>query len=386
MKPSRPIDCPYGYYEVAGLVPYLNKTEALYAASKYNKPVEWIFHKDVYGKIDWSKRPPGTLEEMYKQRAQQLRDTYDYIVVHFSGGMDSWSTLHSFLSNGIHVDEIYTRWALDELKYKKPDPTNFDQSNLISEYEYAVLPVLEHIRKTYPKIHIVIDDYSEDLNKDCPEDFVSRSHQFQLPATYSKFTRKSEFEKVAAKQEKKIGIVYSYDKVKCQIEGNNFNAYFGDRFGGNNDDPERNIEFFYWTRNFPEIPVLQAHCLKDFVKYNKEIIGKIYDTKDLRSEYRKYLYQKACYPTYNPNTFQVEKPWGSIVWKSNDWMSIHNPRYMDSWKWALGQYTDQIHDGFFDKLTNGMPVGLSMFRNGPYLIESNIGIDEMNWYQGWNSV
>ena len=141
-------DYSYGLYEVQHET-FLNKSDALFYASNTNKNVRWNFHDSTFGSIDWTKPPSATIEELYHERAKMIRDTYDYVVVHFSGGADSWTVLNSFLSNGLHVDEIYTRWAMTEEKYKQVNNVDKNEINLQSEYHYAVKPVLDEIAKKY---------------------------------------------------------------------------------------------------------------------------------------------------------------------------------------------------------------------------------------------
>jgi hypothetical protein len=334
MRPVIPINSPHGYYEVGQYWPFLNKTEALHTASKYNKPVRWVFHENVFGSLDWTKIPTQTISELHRDRAQQIRDQYDYVIVNFSGGMDSWTVLHSFLSNNIHIDEIYTRWARKERNYKSADPLNTHESNLSSEFEYAVLPVLDYIKNTYPKINIVIDDYSEELEKDLPDNAVLLSNQYQTMPTFFRFNRKSEQEKQAEKQGKKIGVVYGCDKIRCQVENNNFYAYFMDCMGGSDSDPSRKVEMFYWSKDFPMIPVAHAHGIKNYIKNNFTVQSEQKDSVVKKQEYRE-IYQKVCYPEYNIQTLQVGKPLGSLVWESDYWIKTHNPRFYDSWTWTI---------------------------------------------------
>ncbi len=61
---------------------------------------------DAFDKADWSKEPTKSLKQLYRERAQQLRDDYDYLVVYFSGGSDSITVVNAFLNNNIKIDEI----------------------------------------------------------------------------------------------------------------------------------------------------------------------------------------------------------------------------------------------------------------------------------------
>lgn len=61
---------------------------------------------DAFDKADWTKEPTKSLKQLYKERAQQLRDDYDYLIVYFSGGSDSITMVNAFLNNNIKIDEI----------------------------------------------------------------------------------------------------------------------------------------------------------------------------------------------------------------------------------------------------------------------------------------
>ncbi len=95
----------HGVYQVDG-ISFVNKFDALNLASKNNKEVYWNFNDEVYSSYNWSLPIETSLPELYKQRAQQLRDKYDYLSLFFSGGADSTNVLHSFIDNDIFLDEI----------------------------------------------------------------------------------------------------------------------------------------------------------------------------------------------------------------------------------------------------------------------------------------
>jgi hypothetical protein len=371
------INSPHGYYTV-GDQQYVNKTEAVFRASLTKKDLVWNFHNKVFNAIDWKCRPAGTLQDLYRERAQQIRDRYDYVVVNFSGGMDSWTVLNSFLSNGIHVDEVYTRWAFAERKYKDASNSDLDSSNLSSEFEYAVVPVLDHIKKTYPNIIIVVDDYSECIQQELAgSDFFASNH-YQSMLSFFRFNRRSSFEQEQIAKNRSVGVVHGYDKIKCGISKNSFYAYFTDNLGGT-WEPDRNIEFFYWTPDFPTIPVLQAHSILEFIVENLDkmkqlkLSGQV-DTQHIPNYY-KHIYQMVCCPDYNPNTFQVAKPKGSMVWDSDDWINQYNPRYFQSWQWTNQQFFNNIEDQYISK-RYGKGVGLKKCTSPYYVVSNNIDIPE----------
>jgi hypothetical protein len=351
----------YGIYEV-GTRQFVNKTEALYYATKNNATPHWNFHDKTYSKFDWTVRPTGTLQEIYRRRAQQIRDSYDYVVVYFGGGADSWTALHSFLSNGIHVDEIFTRWAFVEEKFNKVDDLSTHQRNLHSEFKYATLPVLKEIEKKYPKTKIVIDDYSEAYNNDVNESTLNLGGHYLTLGTFHRFTRRSPLEIQARDENKTIGIVQGFDKTGFIEQDGETYGYFIDRFAGTDNDDDRSIEPFFWTKNMPEIPIMQAHELKRYHEMHPKL--PIYS---MRGHMDRETYCRVCYPDWNRDTFQVGKPLGSEIWASEAWVQQYNPRYFDSWKWALNQYMPAIDPTFFEYRQNEtLRVGYTMFKSNLY--------------------
>jgi hypothetical protein len=126
-------NCLTGFYEINDII-VTNKIEALYLGSNLKKIPTWNFYNDSFKKFDWTKKPVRSIEQLYRARAQELRDKYDYISLSFSGGADSWNMLNVFLSNNIHIDEIYTRFALSGTR-KHMSAHSHDKSsiNLTSE-------------------------------------------------------------------------------------------------------------------------------------------------------------------------------------------------------------------------------------------------------------
>lgn len=349
-------DYAYGIYEVGNLQ-YLNKTDALIEATRTGQDVHWNFHDQVYSSCDWTKRPAGTLTELYRQRAQQIRDKYDYIVVHFSGGADSWTVLNSFLSNGIHVDEVFSRWAMAERKYKDATPTDRREINLSSEYEFAALPVLKEIEKKYPQTHVYIDDYSDAYTVDVDETTLQHGNLYTTLGTFHRFSRKSPREQAAADKGKRVAVVYGFDKIQyCTID-NVVYAYFVDRFGGTDTDPARNVEAFYWSPELPAIPIMQAHDMKSYYESHPE--------QDL-NQFKRKPYVSVCYPGYNTDTFQVGKPIGTEVWQSELWINRFNPRYYQSWRWSLEQYSPNVDARFCEYLNSKVKLGYKIHKSNLY--------------------
>ena len=95
-----------GYYKV-GNQKFYSKAQAILYDQQNHKGIDFIFNDEDFLSADWKNEPQESLDEIYKQRAQQLREKYDYLVLSYSSGVDSTNILHSFLYNNIHLDEVF---------------------------------------------------------------------------------------------------------------------------------------------------------------------------------------------------------------------------------------------------------------------------------------
>jgi hypothetical protein len=94
----------YGYYQYKDI-----KTTSKYEIMRLcNDPeqVAWHYHDEYFSSFNWSKEPQESIDILYKKRCEQLRTSYDYIVLMYSGGSDSQNILDCFVNNNIHLDEI----------------------------------------------------------------------------------------------------------------------------------------------------------------------------------------------------------------------------------------------------------------------------------------
>jgi hypothetical protein len=131
-----------GFYRV-GDKKFYNKTLALLENFQTKEDVHWIFNNKVYGSIDWTIPVETPLSELYKNRAQQLRDQYDYLVLYFSGGADSANILHAFVENNIFLDEIVMHLPKPVTSFNDTDLSN---GNYYSEIKYSAIPILERYK------------------------------------------------------------------------------------------------------------------------------------------------------------------------------------------------------------------------------------------------
>ena len=95
-----------GFYTV-GDQRFYSKPQALLEATATGHFPHFNFNREVYSKIDTTIEPQTSLRELYRMRAKQLREKYDYIRLEFSGGSDSTTVLYSFINNGIQIGRAH---------------------------------------------------------------------------------------------------------------------------------------------------------------------------------------------------------------------------------------------------------------------------------------
>ena len=324
-----------GFYRV-GFKNFNNKTLALIDSKKTGYEVEWIFNNDVYGSIDWTVPIETSLFEIYRQRAQQLRDKYDYLMLYYSGGADSSTILRTFVENGIFLDEIVMQ--LPEPVRQSFDPTDTSEGNFYAELEYSAVPYLNKIKnKIHPNTVIRYQDFSKSgielLKKDDWFDTVPLCTNITLSGVFRQIAQNTDYHILNLYDTgKSIAQILGIDKPLVYFDGSDYYSYFMDTSTYHYVSPvdfnntalsngKYSTEFFYWTPDMPEIVVKQAQDIKRNCEMNpwaKFMASEI--LKRHISEYRPVIHP-VIYPSDVTVEFQTEKPSSKIV------------RAMDRWFW-----------------------------------------------------
>ena len=93
----------YGFYKSDG-VKFYSKYEAMCLGTP--SKTTWHYNDQLFSSFDWKKPSMMPLSELYRRRAEQLRNDYDYLILMYSGGADSENILDTFVTNNIHLDEV----------------------------------------------------------------------------------------------------------------------------------------------------------------------------------------------------------------------------------------------------------------------------------------
>jgi len=139
----------YGYYQIGDFKTY-SVFQLMDYYHKNPQPYQWIYNDDFFSQYNWTHEPAESLNQLYKNRAKEVKETYDYVVLYYSGGYDSANMLHAFLDNGMYPDEILTFYSRhDTVSHQYHELKNFTWKKL------------EQIEKQYPKIKIRRIDYAD---------------------------------------------------------------------------------------------------------------------------------------------------------------------------------------------------------------------------------
>ena len=160
---SQILNNPYYNYYVVNSMQYATKLFAKMAAGQEHG-VSWELpcFDAALSKVNLLEEPVQSLDYFYIKRAEQLRNSYDYLILHYSGGHDSHQILETFMLNGIFIDEILILDQFDRSFKESLEDKNFEFLHQNAyEAELTAIPLAKHFIETYsPKTKLTIVDNS----------------------------------------------------------------------------------------------------------------------------------------------------------------------------------------------------------------------------------
>jgi hypothetical protein len=263
---------------------------------------------------------------LYRKRAQQIRDNYDYVVLCLSGGYDSENTFQIFNRYGITYDEVLVFGAFSAVG----DITWGDLSNrhIHAELKDYVLPRLNQLPAM---VKVTVYDYAHDLeryfatgNTDWIWQVNTKLQANQVMRTWL-HTQQPHYQKMAELGHR-VAFVWGVDKPRVLWQNGHYSVYFIDTSMGaacgqvdqhGNESTIRD-EFFYWSPSMPELINKQARAVvteADRDHNLKQMISTIH--LDVQAYYDRI---NACvYPTtYQPRTY-VKKPKEHVLTERDWW-------------------------------------------------------------------
>jgi hypothetical protein len=387
----------HGYYQVDN-IKTLSKFEAFrFSGGDLNK-IQFIYNEDIMSQQDWTTEPEEDIYEIYAERARQLRSKYDYLVLLYSGGIDSHTVLESFLNNNIHLDEICTFTnAKVEAKSGK-----FNQ-----EIFNAAVPFVNSLDLVKLHTKFRLFDISELIINQYQDEFHFENHHLynQGPGnSWSSAVRshvlKSKIQDhlTLTEQGKTVCYIWGFDKPVLSFEDNKYSIRFVDncidlnmrqfinrktlisKFANFYDEP------FYTCREMPKIAIKQGHLLFKLIKTMTIHDPRLKSQDEIptggpfvihhRAQYYRFLSKKmvdgTIYPKANLLQFGDDKTTGSIILtRKDDWFNQSNHKNQQRWFQNLDNLVKQ-NQGLY-KFKNNKLIGIQGIVSKAYCIgEFNI--------------
>lgn len=296
--------------------------------------VGWNYHDSHFAAYDWTQEPRQSLPELYRERAQQLRDNYDYLVLFYSGGIDSNTILNAFVRNRIPLDEIYLFGAFEfEQRRYRDLGWNRNPGYYTREVNQA-LPLVKRLTQDMG-IKITVYDWGEDIVDAANDlDWIWRAGTRFDPTCMvrSRFHKIVRAHNELVHRGRRVGFVYGVDKPRLLRDQNSIYFAFLDIIMTLGAMPTNDIlgeywendEYFYWTPNFPEIAIKQSHVLVNWLRSHNRLhlIRDIHNPAqfhddDYYDEVNRAVYQDMG---WNWDTWQIKKPTNMIYSEMSQWM------------------------------------------------------------------
>jgi hypothetical protein len=353
---------------------YVNKLTAFSHALPRGWVPHWNYHDEAFGKVTWHIEPTESLEQLYAERAQQIRSKYDYLMLSYSGGIDSHTTAESFFKNDIWLDELMNRSATESYL----DNDSLDPINMGKEAVLAAKPQIEKLRQYQPNLKATFLTWGEDLAKLWKQSqiHVDDYNFFSAHMIGKKFLHRF-FPEV--ERSHKPGLIYAIDKpVIFLIDGEYYMTFVDERVMPhimNETDADVNSPFecvpFFWHPDAERILRKQAHVIVRWFESNpkyKDLLtfphrsnraGPSTYYRNQSDAYSKIV-GRLVYPSYSPDLWQTLKP-KNVIWLEEEtwWHRNRDNAGVANWLSVNNEYSNLLHSTFkqADKLEYIKPDG-----------------------------
>jgi len=383
----------HGYYQI-GNVKTLSKFEAYRFANGDMDKIQFIYNEDVMSQQDWTTEPTEDIYDLYAERAIQLRNKYDYLVLLYSGGIDSHTVLRTFLNNNIHLNEICT---FNNSKANDKNSNKFNQ-----EVFNAAIPFVKTLDLTKLRTKFRLFDISDLVINMYGDEFHLEHHHLynqgpggQWPSAVRSHILKSSIKDhmTLTEQGKTVCYIWGFDKPVMTLEDNKYSIRFVDnsidlnmrqyinrktlvsKFDNFYDEP------FFTSRECPKISIKQGHLLLKFIKTINADDPRLLSQDDLntsgpfvvhhRGKYYRFLTKKmvdgVIYPQENLANFGNDKTKGSIILSvKDDWFNKSNHPNQHRWFQHLDNLV-KTNPGLYRFKDNKL-IGINGIASKPYTI------------------
>lgn len=332
----------FGYYSVGQTLTY-SKQQALELSESTGSTLSWHFNDEIFSNMDWTMPGHRSLEDLYRQRAQQLRDRYDYLVLLYSGGADSHNVFMSFVKNHIHLDEVM---HIIELEGDR-DPMSFANAEIT---KVAYPTAKEIIREFNLKTNHRLVDVSEIILNlyqwTTDEEWIHflRYHYSPINLARSFIREKTPAYQDLIDKGLKVGFIWGGDKphligLRHKTNGSmSWAVAFSDRCDGQITDRQKYLnrswehdEFFYWSPDLPDLVRSQSHAIMSYMKKSLNHTHCWQPGTEIREtgccvQQGQWVYLKKdiahalIYPYWDPSTFSNGKTRSNVFSDKDMWL------------------------------------------------------------------
>jgi hypothetical protein len=311
--------------------------DAMLIKNDYSANIQFYYNDHIFSNINWEKDIPVSISRLYKMRAQQLRDKYRYLILRYSGGSDSTQVLETFLKNNIFLDEIvvvHHQRAINRLD--RSILLNEEVLREFMEFEMAVIPQLNKIKKYSPNTKITLIDSSDNLVTQIggkKYEYLGyndepRSLRWVTGGVGKNWTPLLIKHEIQSITKESVAVIRGLEKPVIDItnDGKIF-FLFSDITLANTglafrkEGAPYTIEDFYWSSDFPLIPVKQCQIIIDKLSKSKILYNDWMHirnvVKNASSDPKTKIppgfildrwYNTIIYPDWDPKIFVGSKP------------------------------------------------------------------------------
>lgn len=355
----------HGFFEV-GQEKFYSKLDAIQYSISTGQEVSWNFNNEVFSRLDWTKEPDASIQELYSCRARALREKYDYLVCMFSGGSDSTTVLQTFIDNEIPVDEIFiNHWS-------KGCANNFINYEVMN----AALPFVENNVPKSWNCRVRLYDYTEWV-LDCLRDPEHRKRSYREINNIHNLAMISmwkdlqyRFPEYMSLHDQGKSIAFIWGEAKPHIDYDEISQkhffFFEDHYAHapqprdqEANDPRCHHEQFYDDPDHPLIKVKQSHLLLKTMKqvhHRSDIFVdkqrsqldvymglRGFEIKDPRGSpcytycngkevaLDRNAFNCTIYPSWNFLTYHEDKQAGRLVHPAHAWIEKIAPKESRDW-------------------------------------------------------
>lgn len=364
----------FGYYQVGEHCTY-SKYDAVSLSRRTGKSVSWEFNTLSFSLFNWLIEPTESLQELYRRRAQQLRDKYDYLVLWYSGGADSHNIARTFLENNIPLDEI-VMYVNTEGKSGviKDSATNIEPLTVgvpfTEEFKRKQPGVIVRLFDTFPLVVEKAKDRQFTDNIPYYINYTGGPQHLVKPFVREHVT---DYQRLIASGNQ-VAFIWGCDKPNVSCTNGKWEFYFSDVVDNSvrsltqiKNNTEEHDELFYWSPDCPELIAKQVHTIKNF--YSTQLGKKsLYQDKIMQTQlYSKFVsswltgeefmsatiygaaptaaaIKRLIYPWWTPEFFSIGKSiTGAIYGVRDTWLFNGNvEEVVDPYIRGLNRFSDEI--------------------------------------------